>query len=224
MDSQIKMCVTLQTIASWSFNSLKSIACHFVGSYRLSISLECLLLIRCQAITCVRGLQNGSWVPTFLVVDLDSTYFSSRAEQHLRCTNYIHRTDHSWIELDTARVISIRSKLPNTTVTLHAWKYKLWFGPGYVWHIVTLTHENCHDANLVITGGTRGCPDDNLWYRHWQQSWHQDSYPFQWFPISMLITEGCFTDTGNCHSVSEQYWRIRVQSVCNTAKMAKSEV
>ena len=119
------------------------------------------LLIRCQAITCVRGLQNGSWVPTFLVVDLDSAYFSSRADQNLRYTNYIHRTDHSWIELDTARVISVRSILPNTTVTLQAWNYKLW---------VCLTYRNTDTWELSW------CQLSYHW-RHTRLSWRQHLVP-----------------------------------------------
>ena len=136
----------------------------------------------------ISGLQNGRRVPTFLDVAFDGAYFSSRAEQNLRCTSYIRSTHHSWIEIDTARVISVGSIPPNTTVTLQAWKYKLWIGSRFVWHILTLAPENCHHANLVVTGGTRG---DNLWYHHWQQSWHQGSYQFQWFPISMLMVLLC---------------------------------
>ena len=38
------------------------------------------------------------------------------------------------------------------------------------WLTIPLNTDIFHDANLVITGGTRGCHYDNLWCHKWQQS------------------------------------------------------
>ena len=35
-----------------------------------------------------------------------------------------------------------------------------------------LKAKSCHDANIVIIGGTAGCLYDNLWCHYWRQSWH----------------------------------------------------
>ena len=48
----------------------------------------------------------------------------------------------------------------------------------------TVETEGCHDANLIVTGGTAGCLYDNLQCHQWRQSWHHDDAGFQriaWF-------------------------------------------
>ena len=41
-------------------------------------------------------------------------------------------------------------------------------------HCLSAKANSCHDANFVITGGTKGCHHDNLWCHQWWQSWHHD--------------------------------------------------
>ena len=44
-----------------------------------------------------------------------------------------------------------------------------------------------HDANIVITGGTAGCHDDNLQCHQWWQSWHHDNSVSREFLILLFI-------------------------------------
>ena len=42
----------------------------------------------------------------------------------------------------------------------------------------SLKTESRHDAEFLVIGSTTGCHKDNLWYRHWWQSWHLDNTLF----------------------------------------------
>ena len=54
-----------------------------------------------------------------------------------------------------------------------------------------------HDANFVITGGTTGCRDDNLWCHQWWQSWHHDN---SLSVFSNYVWPGCQLDAPNCYA------------------------
>ena len=43
---------------------------------------------------------------------------------------------------------------------------------------------NCHDANILFTGGTKDCHFDILLSHQWWQSWHHDDC---WFSVNCLI-------------------------------------
>ena len=62
---------------------------------------------------------------------------------------------------------------------------------------INLKINSCHDANIVITGVTRGCQNDNLWCHLWWQSWHHEnpSKLASWKPIKVGIMKSSEYDT-----------------------------
>ena len=56
-----------------------------------------------------------------------------------------------------------------------------------------LKTQNCRDDNLIVTGGTGGCPHDNPRRRPWPQSYYDHNPPFS-MSLCYLMVTGKHTD------------------------------
>ena len=85
----------------------------------------------------------------------------------------------------TCQVLRTHIRMEITSTWVHLTTESEWF-PCVLW-VCRLNTENRYDANLVVTGGTGGCYD-NQRYHQWRQSWHHDDSRFSMYVSEMKWT------------------------------------